>query len=189
VQAAARTGLHYSRDPYDRQRYEQLAALAAEQYAGLGHPDAAALRDGWALDIGAVTPKIGGGAAIFDSHGRILLMKRTDNLRWCMPGGLCEPLESPETTAVREAREETGLEVEAAALVGVFTRLPDPRYTPYTLVSVLYLCEVVRGSVRGSREDYGLAWREVEGVKDWHGDQRRQAQAAHERWRSHTATG
>lgn len=183
VQAVARTGLHYSRDFYDRQRYELLADLAAKHYGRLGNIDPAKLREGWAADIGAVTPKVGADAAIFDGDGRLLVMKRADNLKWCMPCGLCEPLESPMETAVREAREETGLVVEPLELVGVFSRPPDPAYTPYTLVSIVYLCEVVVGELRGSHEDVGLAWREIEDVDDWHANQWTMVEAAREVWR------
>ena len=183
VQAVARTGLHYSRDFYDRQRYELLAELAAKEYGRLGGLDPAAMREGWAADIGAVTPKVGADAAIFDGEERLLVMKRADNLRWCMPCGLCEPLESPAETAVREAWEETGLRVEVAELVGVWSRPPDPAYTPYTLVSIVYLCDVVGGELRGSHEDVGLEWRHIEDVEEWHANQLAMVQAAREAWR------
>ncbi len=183
VQGYARTGLHYSRDVYDRQRYEMLAELAATYYGRLANLDAAQLRAGWAADVGAVTPKVGGTAAIFDDNGRVLLMKRTDNHLWCMPGGLSEPLEGPDMTAVREAKEETGLDVQIRELVGVFTRLPDPRYTPYTLVSVVYLCEITGGELQHSQEDEGLEWWRIEDVLAWHATQERYAEAARAVWK------
>jgi ADP-ribose pyrophosphatase YjhB (NUDIX family) len=55
---------------------------------------------------------------------RILLMRRSDNAHWGLPGGYVEPGESVETAAQREVREETGYEIEIGRLVGVYS---DPR--------------------------------------------------------------
>lgn len=65
--------------------------------------------------------KLGANVAIIQS-GKILLTKREDFEVWCLPGGHVEPEESLAQTAIREAREETGLEVELLRLVGVYSR-------------------------------------------------------------------
>jgi len=64
------------------------------------------------------------GACIRDKAGRILLLRRADGL-WSVPGGGIEPGERLDQAAVREVREETGLEVEPVALIGVYS---DPAY-------------------------------------------------------------
>ncbi|HSH79989.1 MAG TPA: NUDIX domain-containing protein [Herpetosiphonaceae bacterium] len=68
-------------------------------------------------------PGLGAIVAIFQA-GRILLTKRDDFEVWCLPGGMVEEGESTGAAAVREAREETGLEVELTRLVGVYSRPP-----------------------------------------------------------------
>ena len=69
--------------------------------------------------------RVGASSIIFDeSRGRILLTKRTDNGRWCLPGGGMDPGESVEEACIREAYEETGLRVKVSRLVGVYTS-PD----------------------------------------------------------------
>ena len=57
--------------------------------------------------------------------GEILLIHRTDNDNWSLPGGAMEPGESMSDCAVRETREETGVQVEITGLVGIYT---DPRH-------------------------------------------------------------
>jgi 8-oxo-dGTP pyrophosphatase MutT (NUDIX family) len=64
-------------------------------------------------------------AVVTDDAGRILLQRRTDNGLYALPGGTMDLGESLPGTAVREVREETGLDVEITGLVGTYT---DPRH-------------------------------------------------------------
>ncbi|NES13267.1 MULTISPECIES: NUDIX domain-containing protein [Micromonospora] len=56
-----------------------------------------------------------------DNHGRVLLIHRTDNNLWSLPGGGQEIGETVAQTAVRETREETGITVEVTDIVGVYS--------------------------------------------------------------------
>lgn len=58
---------------------------------------------------------------VADSEGRILMIRRTDSGNYALPGGAMEFGEFIADTAVREAREETGYEVEVTGLVGVYS--------------------------------------------------------------------
>lgn len=60
---------------------------------------------------------------ITDAQGRILVMERgTEPFKgcWVLPGGIVEPGETVENAAVREALEETGLELRVERLIGVY---------------------------------------------------------------------
>jgi 8-oxo-dGTP diphosphatase len=61
-------------------------------------------------------------AALLDGEGRMLLVHQSYGARhWALPGGLLEPGESPQEAAVREVREEVGVDFEPATLVAVYT--------------------------------------------------------------------
>ena len=60
-------------------------------------------------------------AAVSDDDGRILLIKKTDNGLWALPGGGHEIGEAIADTVVREVKEETGYDVEVTALTGIYT--------------------------------------------------------------------
>jgi ADP-ribose pyrophosphatase YjhB (NUDIX family) len=65
---------------------------------------------------------IGCSAIIFDQKGeKILLTRRADNSRWCLPGGQMEAGESLVETCIREIREETGLHIKVGRLIGVYS--------------------------------------------------------------------
>ena len=69
---------------------------------------------------GALT--VGCSAVIFDStKEKVLLTRRSDNGRWCIPGGHMEPGEGALETCIREVWEETGLDVRMGKLIGVYT--------------------------------------------------------------------
>jgi ADP-ribose pyrophosphatase YjhB (NUDIX family) len=84
-----------------------------------------------------------------EDPGKILLMKRSDNQHWGLPGGYVEPGESVLVATQREVREETGYEIEVGRLVGVYS---DPHsqvveYADRRRVHVVNLCfEAVAGS-------------------------------------------
>lgn len=72
-------------------------------------------------------PFLGVDLAIIDPSGKVLLTKREDFEVWCLPGGGVDDGESAAQAAIREAREETGLDVELTSLVGVYSLPYGPR--------------------------------------------------------------
>ncbi|PPK61881.1 NUDIX domain-containing protein [Actinokineospora auranticolor] len=75
--------------------------------------------DPTAPPVNSVVPSVT--VAIRDAEGRILLIHKIDNDLWALPGGGHDPGESITDTAVRETREETGLDVRVLRLVGTYT--------------------------------------------------------------------
>ena len=81
--------------------------------------------------------------------------------------------ESPAEAAVREAKEETGLDVEITELIDHFYSPPGGLYGPHGAVGVVYLCEVIGGELRLSHEGEALKFWPIENVPEWfrnHGD-------------------
>lgn len=61
------------------------------------------------------------GGCLMNDAGQVLLQKRGDSGLWGFPGGAIELGESPEAAAIREVREETGLDVAVGNLIGIYT--------------------------------------------------------------------
>jgi len=184
LQTIARNGLAYAQNVYDRERYERLLELSCGQYAELLDLPSAEVKARLSQELRYITPKVGGDAAIFNQTGEILLMERNDGTGWCMPCGWVEPNERPADTAVRETREETGLEVVARRLVGVFSRAAGTKDSVHSLIAVVHLCEVVGGELRLSHEGLDLRYWVLDEVPKWHGHHERMVWAAHAMWLS-----
>jgi 8-oxo-dGTP pyrophosphatase MutT (NUDIX family) len=182
LQTIARNGLTFAKNSYDQERYQRLLELATSYYSQTIDIPAPEVRQRFRAELGYITPKVGANAAIFNPEGQILLMQRADNARWCLPCGWVDPSESPAEAAVRETREETGLEVEVCQLVDVFTRKASVRFGPHALVAVVYLCRMIGGELRLSHEGLALDYCWIEAVEDWHGLHHQYARAARSDW-------
>ncbi|MGP3688567.1 NUDIX hydrolase [Streptomyces sp. IBSNAI002] len=91
-----------------------------------------------------------------DDDGRILLIHRTDNDLWALPGGGVDVGESVSDAAVRETREETGFTVEVTGLIGLYT---NPRHVMAyddgevrQQFSICFSARIVGGERRTSNE-------------------------------------
>lgn len=104
-----------------------------------------------------------------DADGRILLIHRTDNDNWALPGGAMDLGESLPEAAVRETYEETGIKVEIVCLVGIYT---DPRHVIlYTSngearqeFSVVFKARPVSGEPTPSAESSEVRWVEPSAI-------------------------
>ena len=122
----AKTSLAAVTNPYEIERQHRIADLCGRTVeAALAHPR---------IDCGDLAARCvstGADAAIFDAEGRLLVIKRTDTGQWAVPGGAAEVGEPVGLAAVREAFEETGVDVELAGLSWAFdkrdTNLGDSR--------------------------------------------------------------
>ncbi|WP_030720696.1 NUDIX domain-containing protein [Streptomyces sp. NRRL S-237] len=101
-------------------------------------------------------------AVALDSDGRVLLIHRTDNDLWALPGGGVDTGESAADAAVRETREETGFDIEVTGLVGLYT---DPRHViayddgeVRQQFSICFSARIVGGERRTSGESKEVAF-------------------------------
>jgi ADP-ribose pyrophosphatase YjhB (NUDIX family) len=107
-------------------------------------------------------PFIGVGAIVIEGD-RVLLVKRAHppiQGQWSIPGGVLEVGELVREAAVREAREETGMIVEAGVLLGVYDRVlrhADGR-VQYHYVLIDFLCRPLGGELQASSDASEVRW-------------------------------
>ena len=151
--AIARTGLGFSDNLYERERFEEVLKVAADIRVAAGHElEAEVLAEEWLKIVGQgvagyVTPKVAVGAVVGNDKGEILLVQRADSGVWLYPTGWADIGYSPSEVAVKEVFEETGIECEPTRLIAVldglrlgFTRIP--------LYSLVFHCRAVGGELK-----------------------------------------
>ncbi len=152
VQAIAQTGLAYARDPYDRERYEELRGIAVQMAAsGLGVPGAE-VQVAFASGLGYPTPKIDVRAIVFRGDELLLVRERRSG-RFTFPGGWADVGDTPGTAAERETLEESGYRVRATKLIALLdkSRHGHPPSLDYTY-KVLFACRLEGGEPVTSHE-------------------------------------
>ncbi len=158
LRSIAQTGLAFGPHAYDRERYEALLTLSATMAATLNEgarldPELARrFADQWRAQVvegvpGYVTPKVGIGAAVFNSSDEILLIKRLEGA-WFYPTGWSDIGYSPAQVAAKEVLEETGLEVTPMRLVGIYDSSQwRPDFNPH-FYSIVFYCRLDGGELR-----------------------------------------
>ena len=137
LSALSRTGLAFTESLYEKERYEEILAVAAEIQSHSSLPyDAETLIVEWTKTIGHgvpgyVTPKTTVGAIVGNDANEILLVQRADSGIWLYPTGWADVGYSPAEVAVKEVWEEAGIQSEVVQLLGVldgmrlgFTKIP-----------------------------------------------------------------
>ena len=99
-------------------------------------------------------------AVITDDHGRALLIQRRDNSQWEPPGGVLELGESIEDGLRREAREETGLDVEPVALTGVYKNMTRG------IIALVFRCKITGGELAVTDETVAYRWADEHDIRE-----------------------
>jgi ADP-ribose pyrophosphatase YjhB (NUDIX family) len=154
LQAIAQTGLTYAQDPFDRERYQQVRALAAKMMAAPTGLDPTRLEALFGAEEGYATPKVGVRAGAFRDDGAILLVREALDGCWSLPGGWADVNQAPSESIAREVREESGFEVEVHKLAALYDqeRQPPAPLRPFHIYRLFFVCEIAGGSARTSIE-------------------------------------
>lgn len=159
LHALARTGLHFCREEYDRQRYEEIETLAVELLAGPDTGEMQRLTRLWAGDQGYLTPKVEVRAATFDADGRVLLVRERLDGRWTLPGGWADVNESPTQSVEKEIEQESGYRARAVKLAALYDRSRHGHGpTLFHSWKAFFLCEIEGGEARTSYETDAVEW-------------------------------
>lgn len=163
IQAIAQSGLAYTDNVYDTERYERLRQLSAEIIAEKSNIPLGKVKDLFCNETGYQTPKLDTRAAVFKG-GKILLVHEK-NGTWSLPDGWCDVLQSVRSNTVKEVKEETGLDVKAVRLIALQDRNKHnvPVYA-YGVCKVFVLCELIGGEFTENIETTEIAFFDVENL-------------------------
>ena len=157
LQFIAQAGLTYTKDPFDKERFERVREIAAEIVSLQGGLPLAQVKDLFCNETGFQTPKLDTRAAIFKDD-KILLVEENDGT-WSLPGGWVDVMETVKSNTVKEVKEEAGLDVEAVRVIALHDRNlhNQPPYA-YNVCKVFVLCEVKGGCFHPNIETVGSGY-------------------------------
>ena len=149
----ARTGLGFTDSHYERERFEEVLAVAADIRAAAGrcHDPAVQITE-WIAAVGKgvpgyVTPKVAVGAVVSDDEDRVLLIRRADSGYWLYPTGWADVGYSSSEIAVKEVAEETGIDCEPVRLIAVLDSMRHG-FTSVPTYSLVYHCRALGGELQ-----------------------------------------
>jgi len=160
LQAISQTGLHYTDNAYDRERYEQIAKISSEIISNHSNLTETQIIEFNAADFGYATPKIDVRGVIFKDSKILLVREIADQGRWTLPGGWADVNETPSQAVIREVFEESGFETRVIKLLAVYDRDVQghtPRF-PYHVYKLFFLCKITGGSARANHEASEIAF-------------------------------
>ncbi len=145
LQSLAQAGLTYGKDVFDRERYQRIREISAEMLAEKSGLPVEKVRDLFCSESGYQTPKLDTRSAIFQND-RILLVKES-NGKWSLPGGWVDVNVSVRENAVKEVKEEAGLDVVVERVIAIQDRAKHnlPAYA-YGVCKIFLLCSVIGGA-------------------------------------------
>lgn len=158
--AIAQTGLTFTRDFYDRDRYHRVRAVAARLGAGAMDTDEKTLRDRLDADLGYATPKVDVRALVRDADGRVLLVRERSDGRWTLPGGWADTTDLPSEAIAREVREEAGWRVRVTRLLACWDRVlqDGAEPLPHRVYKLFFACTPLAATAGDSRETDASGW-------------------------------
>ncbi len=146
IHAIAQTGLHYVKDPFDKERYERLEQISHELYAKYSDVDIATIEKFFFPEKGYATPKVDVRCCVIKDNN-VLLMKEKSDGKWTLPGGWADQNEAPMEGVIREVREESGYIIKNCRLYAVIDRdshAYEPKF-PTTIYKLFFVAEAVEG--------------------------------------------
>lgn len=159
IKAIAETGLVYTNGSYDKERYEELKEISLRLMAELsGRP--LAVLDGFFLpQLDYPTPKVDVRAFVLNDDDQILMAQERVDGKWTIPGGWADVGNTPTEVAVKEIKEETGLDAEVIRLLAVYDKQRHAHPPePYYIYKLMFHCRVTGGELKAGFDMQGADW-------------------------------
>lgn len=144
LKAIADTGLLYSTNEYDKERYTELQEIGFRLMEQISGQPIESLKETFPAAKDYPTVKVDIRAFVLSPDQKILMVKEASDSNWSLPGGWADIGYSAKETAVKECKEETGLDVIPVRLLAVFDKKFHPHPPePFYVYKMVILCEAV----------------------------------------------
>ena len=152
LQSIAQSGLNYTKNEFEIERYNLIREIASEIISLQTGEDKSEINKFFASEAGHSTPKVDVRGVVFKEN-KILLVKEKVDGKWTLPGGWADVGSTPSENVEREVFEESGYLVKTKKVLAVYDRNKQG-HTPfiYHLYKIFFLCELTGGEAKASNE-------------------------------------
>lgn len=148
LKAIADTGLLYSSNEYEKERYLELQDISFRLLNKVSGQSLEALKASFPTPTDYPTAKVDIRGLVLSEDKKVLLVKERMDERWSLPGGWADVGQSPKEVVEKEFKEETGLDVVAKALLAVFDKRLHPHPPqPFYIYKMAFYCEAVSSAL------------------------------------------
>jgi ADP-ribose pyrophosphatase YjhB (NUDIX family) len=143
----AQSGLFYTKDVYDKERYETLLAIWSELTGELSEGSTAGLRDWAAADRGPVTPKLAVRVGVFDREHRMLLVRERADGLWSLPGGWVDVNQTPAQAAIKEVYEEAAVHAHIERYCGLVDQRKFYDNPVFHVICLFFVASIIEAEI------------------------------------------
>lgn len=162
ILAFSKTGIKYSQDPYALENYNELLELATLQITEeklIGESVTLFPKDAYP------TPNISVRIILFNEKGQLLMVQEAQDNKFAPPGGWCDVFESPKENALKEVKQETGLDCTIDRLLGIYMR--DNYKVRPSMVSeycMYFQATITGGELKHNHELVGIGFYDLDNL-------------------------
>ena len=160
IYSLSQSGITYSGNQYDIDRYRRLQEITAEMIASQSEIAKESVLESFSMQAGYITPKVDVRGAVIRENKILLIQERADG-NWAMPGGWADLGNSPASVAEREVFEESGFHVKAEKVVAVIDANRIEPMEFYHAYKLIFLCKFLDGEPRISHETLAVDFFEL----------------------------
>lgn len=153
LRSISQNGVLFSETPYHKERYQEIRRIASEIISQYGKIDTEKIDNIFIDEPGYATPKVDSRGVVFRDDALLFVKERDDNL-WSLPGGWCDPYESPSESIRKEILGETGFKIKVEKLLGVYDKSKHTQdyLEPFHVYSIYFRCKLIGGKAKDSFE-------------------------------------
>ena len=170
IQSLSQSGLTFSKDIYDIERYEELRMISAEimkEHTGL---EMQKIKDLFMNETGYQTPKMDVRGVVFKDDTMLMVREKMDE-KWSLPGGFCDIGLSPSENIIKEIKEESGYDVVPTKLLALLDKNKHPHPPqPYHYYKIFIQCEIIGGVPTTGIETSGIQFFTEHNIPDLSAD-------------------
>lgn len=148
IQSLSQSGLTFSKDVFDLERFEELRKISVEIMEEHTGVEMQKITELFANEKGYQTPKMDVRGAVFQ-RGKILMVRENSDNKWSLPGGFCDIGLSPGENIAKEIQEESGYIVVPTKVLALLdmNKHPHPPQ-PFHYYKLFIQCEIVGGAAK-----------------------------------------